>query len=122
MRASQAALALSKVDRAMRSEDRTIKILEAGVKLATKKGINGFKRGDLATAAKVSPSLINSYIGGMEEMRAAVKKYAKKVGVVLADDKPKAARKTKAAKVIDSPVKPKAARKPKAMPVIVPQL
>jgi DNA-binding transcriptional regulator YbjK len=95
----------------MKGEERKKLLLDAGVKLAKKQDVNKLTRRAVATAADCSEALVNTYLGGLADMRSAIKKHAKKQGVELGVPK---AKKQRASSVVA--VK-SAARAPKQPPV-----
>lgn len=95
----------------MKGEERKKLLLDAGVKLAKKQDVNKLTRRAVATAADCSEALVNTYLGGLADMRSAIKKHAKKTGVELGVPK---AKKQRASSVVA--VK-SAARAPKQPPV-----
>ena len=67
----------------MKGEARKKLLLEAGVKLAKKHDVNKLTRRAVAEQAGCSEALVNTYLGGLADMRSAIKKHAKKTGVEL---------------------------------------
>lgn len=95
----------------MKGEERKKLLLDAGVKLAKKQDVNKLTRRAVATAADCSEALVNTYLGGLADMRSAIKKHAKKTGVELGVPKVGKSRTTPVAGVKS------AARAPKQPPV-----
>ena len=95
----------------MKGEERKKLLLDAGVKLAKKQDVNKLTRRAVATAADCSEALVNTYLGGLADMRSAIKKHAKKHGIELGVPKVK---KQRASSVV---VARSAARAPKQPPV-----
>lgn len=62
---------------------RKIELLDIGAKLAAKHGLKNVTRRMVATAANVSDALVSSYLGNVDEQRAAYKKRAKTLGLTL---------------------------------------
>lgn len=73
----------------MKGEERKKLLLDAGVKLAKKQDVNKLTRRAVATAADCSEALVNTYLGGLADMRSAIKKHAKKQGIELGVPKAK---------------------------------
>ena len=95
----------------MKGEERKKLLLDAGVKLAKKQDVNKLTRRAVATAADCSEALVNTYLGGLADMRSAIKKHAKKQGIELGVPKVK---KQRTSAVVAAP---SAARAPKQPPV-----
>ena len=95
----------------MKGEERKKLLLDAGVKLAKKQDVNKLTRRAVATAADCSEALVNTYLGGLADMRSAIKKHAKKTGVELGVPKAKKQRGSSVVAVKS------AARAPKQPPV-----
>ena len=99
----------------MKGEARKTLLLEAGVKLAKKQDVNKLTRRAVAEQAGCSEALVNTYLGGLADMRSAIKKHAKKTGVELGAPKVK---KPRASSVVGTKAAaPSAARAPKQPPV-----
>lgn len=57
--------------------DRKIKMLDAGIELATERGIRSITRDEIATRSGVAFGLINKYFeGGIEQVRVELLQYA----------------------------------------------
>lgn len=95
----------------MKGEERKKLLLDAGVKLAKKQDVNKLTRRAVATAADCSEALVNTYLGGLADMRSAIKKHAKKQGIELGVPKAKKPRSVPAI------LAKTAARAPKQPPV-----
>lgn len=99
----------------MKGEARKKLLLEAGVKLAKKHDVNKLTRRAVAEQAGCSEALVNTYLGGLADMRSAIKKHAKKTGVELGVPKVGKSRTTPVVGV--KKAVPSAARAPKQPPV-----
>lgn len=97
----------------MKGEARKKLLLEAGVKLAKKHDVNKLTRRAVAEQAGCSEALVNTYLGGLADMRSAIKKHAKKTGVELGVPKVKKSPVVRTA----TSAKATAARAPKQPPV-----
>lgn len=69
---------------------RKIELLDIGARLAAKHGLKNVTRRMVATEANVSDALVSSYLGNVEEQRAAYKKRAKALKLTLPDAKAEA--------------------------------
>lgn len=64
---------------------RKEQLLDIGARLAAKHGLGNVTRRMVAGEAKVSEALVSSYMGNVDESRAAYKSRAKKLGLKLPD-------------------------------------
>ena len=101
----------------MKGEERKKLLLDVGVKLAKKHDVNKLTRRAVATAADCSEALVNTYLGGLADMRSAIKKHAKKQGIELGVPKAKKPSQSSGRGVQTATSCKTAARAPKQPPV-----
>ncbi len=69
----------------MQQEKRSAQLLEVGARLAVKHGLSNVTRRHIAEKAECSEGLVSVYLGNLKDMRASLKKHARKLGLVLPD-------------------------------------
>lgn len=66
-------------------KERKAQILEAGARLAAKRGPQNVTRRDVAKACKCAEALVSVYMGGAADAQKAYARHARKLGLTLPD-------------------------------------